>query len=92
MSRIIKQKLSKQGGLFDSELQIQDVSSEMLRDLFTLRETRSLLAESVPLSSASSLQQGFPSAGDLDCWGHHSDLRYPPIQSLHCAKDCPVRV
>ena len=64
-----------QGGLFDSELQIQDVTTEMLRDLFTLRETKSLLADSLNPGDISTEQDGFPAACDLHLWGHHSDMQ-----------------
>jgi hypothetical protein len=55
---------------------MQNVSSEMLRDLFKFRETRSLIADSLKLESVSAKQNGFPSSSDLDQWGHHADLRY----------------
>ena len=61
--------------MFESELQMQNVSSEMLRDLFKFRETRSLIADSLKLETLSAQQVGFPSASDLDQWGHHADLR-----------------
>ena len=61
--------------MFESELQMQNVSSEMLRDLFKFRETRSLIADSLKLETFSAQQDGFPLASNLEQWGHHADLR-----------------
>lgn len=72
------------GGLFESELQMQNVSTEMLRDLFKFRETRSLIADSLKLEHLSAQQDGSPSANDLDQWGHHADLRYENKKVEYC--------
>lgn len=77
--KVFQRQLSKeglQGGLFEAELAVQSVSTDDLRDLFSLRtDTISDTLDSLNLGPEvplSTVQKGTPAMEDLGNWAHHA--------------------